>query len=359
MCKTYVSVYTCAVLRAVDLDTVPDLTAEAFIRNFRRFAARRGLPRELNSDNGKTFVSASMILRALFNSPAVRRHLAKRGVKWTFNLERAPGWGGYFERLVQSVKRCLKKILKNAKVISEELQTVLAEIEATLNSRPLTFVSSGEIEEPLTPYHLLCGRRLLAMPNQEEIEISQLNAKEARGRVALLERLKDHFWIRWRNEYLLELRNSHRLKMKDAEGQTVAVGDVVIIHEDGVHQGLWKLGRVECLIKSKDGLVRGAVVKSTTSKKGNPTRLRRPLQRLYPLELEARSQGDSTAAIPDVSTGTEHAEVQPRQGAACIAGIADSPGLLDRAEDTEERPRRESARGADRERRTLMEDKLL
>ena len=58
-----------------------------------------------------------------------------------------------FERLVQSVKRCLKKILKNAKVTREELQTVLVEIEATLNSRPLTF------EEPLTPYHFLGGRR--------------------------------------------------------------------------------------------------------------------------------------------------------------------------------------------------------
>ena len=83
MRKNYVSVYTCAVSRAVHLDTVPDLTAQAFIRNFRRFAARRGLPRELNSDNGKTFVSVSKMLRALFNSPAVRRHLANKGVKWT------------------------------------------------------------------------------------------------------------------------------------------------------------------------------------------------------------------------------------------------------------------------------------
>ena len=66
MCKTYVSVYTCAVSRAVHVDTVPDLTAEAFIRNFRRFAARRGLPRELNTDNWKTFVSAPKMLRAPF-----------------------------------------------------------------------------------------------------------------------------------------------------------------------------------------------------------------------------------------------------------------------------------------------------
>ena len=229
---------------------------------------------------------------------------------------------------MQSVKRCLKKILKNAKVT----RTVLVEIEATLNSRPLTFVSSGEIEEPLTPCHLLCGRCLLAMPDQEEIEISQLNAEEAGGRVALLVRLKDHFWIRWRNEYLLELRNSHRLKTRDAEGQTVAVGDVDIVHEDGLHRGLWKLGRVERLIKGKDGLVRGAVVKSTTPKKRNPIRLRRPLQRLHPLELGAHSQGDSTEDIPDVPDG---------------------------AEDAEKRPRREAARRADRQRRALMENELL
>ena len=121
--------------RALHLDTVPDLTAAAFIRNFRRFIARRGLPREMNSDNGKSLRAASKILKALFSSSEVRRHFANRGVKWAFNLERAPWWGGYFERIVQSVKRCLKKILKYARVTSEELQTVLVEIEATLNSR--------------------------------------------------------------------------------------------------------------------------------------------------------------------------------------------------------------------------------
>ena len=54
----------------------------------------------------------------------------------------------------------------------------------------------------------------------------------------------------------------------------VAVGDVVIVHEDGLHRGLWKLGGVESLIKGKDGLVRGVVVKSTTPKKRNPTQWR-------------------------------------------------------------------------------------
>ena len=88
--------------------------------------------------------------------------------------------------------------------------------------------------------------------------------------------------------------------------------------------------------------------------------MRRPLQRLYPLELGARSQGDPTEDIPDVPTGTEHAEVQPRQGAACVAGIADIPDVPDGVdEDAEERPRREAARRADTQRRALIENKLL
>ena len=77
------------------------------------------------------------------------------------------------------------------------------------------------------------------------------------------------------------------------------------------------------------------------------------------MELGGRSQGDSTEDIPDVPTGTEHAEVQPRQGAACVAGIADIPDVPDGAEDAEERARREAARRADRQRRALMENKLL
>ena len=131
---------------------------------------------------------------------------------------------------------------------------MLVEIEATLNSRPLTFVSIGDIEEPLTPSHLLCGRRLFDMPDREEIEISQIDSEEIRGRVASLEILKDHFWRRCRNEYLLELRNSHRLKIKDDKGQTVDVGDIVIVHEDGLQRGVWKLGRVEKIIIGKGEL---------------------------------------------------------------------------------------------------------
>lgn len=74
------------------------------------------------------------------------------------------------------------------------------------------------------------------------------------------------------------------------------MGDVVIVSEDGVHRGLWKLGRVEKLITGKDGIICGAVVKSTTPK-GKTTRLRRLVKRLYLLELSVYQQEDSTQRV--------------------------------------------------------------
>ena len=69
MQKIHMVIFTCGVSRALHLDIVTDLTAEAFIRNFRRFTARRGVPREVKSDNGKTFKAASKYLPALFDQP--------------------------------------------------------------------------------------------------------------------------------------------------------------------------------------------------------------------------------------------------------------------------------------------------
>jgi hypothetical protein len=67
--------------------------------------------------------------------------------------------------MIKSSKRCLKKTLKNARLSYDELNTVLTEVESVLNSRPLTYVESGEMEEALTPSHLLIGRRSILMSN--------------------------------------------------------------------------------------------------------------------------------------------------------------------------------------------------
>ena len=169
MKKVYIALYTCGSSRAVHLDVVPDLRAETFIRSFKRFSCRRGIPRLVVSDNAKTSKTSATFLSSIFELPEVQSFLLNHKVKWRFNLEKAPWWGGFFERMVRCVKRCLKKILKNAKLTYEELLTAVVEIECVLNSRPLTYVSTEDIEEPLTPSHLLTGRRLLSIPDESVV----------------------------------------------------------------------------------------------------------------------------------------------------------------------------------------------
>ena len=159
--KVYVLLFTCCSVRAVHLELATDLSVDVFIRCLRRFAARRGLPELIISDNAKTFKAADKILSKLFSYPRVKKFLASKKIDRRFNVDRAPWWGGFFERLIQNTKRCLRKTLRNAKLNYDELHTVLVEVEGTLNSRPLTYVSSDDPEEPLTPSHLMYGRRIL------------------------------------------------------------------------------------------------------------------------------------------------------------------------------------------------------
>ena len=152
--KHWICLFTCAVVRAVHLEVVIELSAISFIKCFSRFVSRRGLPKLLISDNANTFKSAKRIILETLNDPTVKEYLANQQVGWTFNLELAPWSGGFFERLIGLTKRCLKKTIGKSKMSYDELITTVVEIEAVLNSRPLTYVSCEEFSEPLTPSHL-------------------------------------------------------------------------------------------------------------------------------------------------------------------------------------------------------------
>lgn len=152
--KCWICLFTCCVTRAVHLELVYDLTTHAFIRCFKRFSARRGLPGLIISDNGTTFKGASKVILQMIKRPEVLQHFDGLGIKWRFNIERAPWWGGLFERMVQSTKRCIRKYVGKAKLTQEELLTLTVEVEGVLNSRPLTHITTFEDGNPLTPSHL-------------------------------------------------------------------------------------------------------------------------------------------------------------------------------------------------------------
>ena len=143
--------------------------------------------------------------------------------------------------------------------------TVVTEIEANLNSRPLTDVSSEDLEEPLTPAHLFTVRRLTVLQDpfvqdDEDNYDSPTSHEEITRRIKHVNLTMSKFWKRWKEEYLTGLRESHRLmQVPGSNGNFVAIGDIVLVHDEKQPRLLWR--KVEDLIKGEDNIVRGAVVR--------------------------------------------------------------------------------------------------
>lgn len=286
-----------------------DLSAGAFRRCLRRFIARYGTPALVVSDNAKTFQATERALNDLFNHPERRSDLEREKIEW--NLERAPWWGGFFERIVASVKDCLRKTLGDARLYFDELSTVLAEVECTINSRPLTY-EYNEIEEVLTPSHLIYGRRIRSLPDEVIEPDDAMNQGSCSARFKYLSTKLSHFWNRWRKEYVASLREFHKKQIKcDREGS--AGGDVVVVYEEDRKRGEWKMGVVEDLVTGRDGIIRGAEVRVIT--KGKPVHLSRPVQKLYPLEIRSEGEGRRKSIARNKSTRNPTRKV-PRRKAA-------------------------------------------
>ncbi|XP_053402669.1 uncharacterized protein LOC128557991 [Mercenaria mercenaria] len=141
--KVYICLFTCAVTRAVHLEVVPNLSEDSCLQAFRRFASRKSMPQVMISDNAATYLSASNYLKRMFEYSSVMEMLNRRGIEWKFIPSRAPWYGGFWERLIGLTKTTFKKILGKACISFETLQTIVTEIEAIMNDRPLTYISSN------------------------------------------------------------------------------------------------------------------------------------------------------------------------------------------------------------------------
>ncbi|XP_045188261.1 uncharacterized protein LOC123546137 [Mercenaria mercenaria] len=275
--KTYVCLFTCAATRAVHLELVHDLTEDSFMQAFRRFVSRRSFPRLIISDNATTYHAASNTLKKMFESQTLKDQLNSTGTVWRFIPNRSPWFGGWWERMIGLVKTTLKKVLGRSFVTYGSLQTILTEIEAVLNDRPLTYVTSDTSDpEPLTPSHLLYGRRITTPVDYSAIQNVNSNHNTANKQVRIQRELLNRFWERWKTDYLTSLRERHTQSGQNK--QTIKVGDVVQVHED-CPRLRWKLAVVEELMTGKDGLTRSAMIRTGS---GLTTRA---IKKLYPLEL--------------------------------------------------------------------------
>ena len=286
MSTLVICLFTCASTRAMHLEIVSNLSEETFILAFRRFSSRKSLPRIMISDNASTYVAASKEIQHLTDSPYLQGKLNQYGTVWKFIPRGAPWYGGFWERMIGLTKICLKKVLGSNCIHIETLQTIITEIEATLNNKPITYVSLDLNEpEPLTPSHLLCDRRLTCLPYPQK-DIKNIYDTEPYTHVNLNRHLQiqcdiiKKFGTSWKNEYLTSLREYHRTLGKNT--QNIKVSDVVQIHDDSPRI-TWKLAVVDELIFGKDGLIR-AVKLHTSYGLTN-----RPISKLYPIEVYGNS----------------------------------------------------------------------
>ena len=163
----------------------------------------------------------------------------------------------------------------------------MAEVEAIINSRPLTYMYSDNINEALSPSHFIFGKRLLTLPDNivypEEIDDTpELFNK----RMKYLITLQKRFWKQWSTTYLNELREHHKNRESTSVCREIQEGELVTVQEDNLPRGQWKMGVIQRTLRGEDGVVRGAEIKVVT-KSGKMSLLRRPVTKLCPLELRS------------------------------------------------------------------------
>ena len=158
--KRWLCVFTCLSTRPVHLEVAWGLDTDSFLNAFTRFSTRRGVPKEMISNNGTNFVGAVnndfKDLVGQLDKDTIHGTTAQKGVKWTFNPPGAPHFGGAHEVMVKAAKKAIYAVLSSSDVTDEELITVVTGAESLLNSRPLTYQSANIKDDvPLTPNHFL------------------------------------------------------------------------------------------------------------------------------------------------------------------------------------------------------------
>lgn len=215
------------------------------------------------------------------HNETVQEFLANQKIKWNFNPPCSPHFGGLWEAAVKSCKHHLVRTVGDTLLTYEQLETCLIEIEAILNSRPLTPVSSDPTDlQPLTPGHFLIGGPLISFP-QEDFTDTPSNRLSAWQHS---QKLRHHFWKRWHREYLHQL--TVRSKWHSLVGHSVKVGTMVVINDDNLPPLQWKIGRIINVHPGSDGIIRVATVKTSNGE------YKRCLKKLCPLPIEDDLEDD-------------------------------------------------------------------
>ncbi|XP_052741850.1 uncharacterized protein LOC128198806 [Bicyclus anynana] len=280
--KAYLCIFICLVTKAVHFELAPDLSSASFLNLFKRFISRSGANcKFIYSDNGTNFVSSKGYFDELFSLLKSDEYykdfsteLAKRRIIWKLNPPTGSHFGGIWESNIKSAKSLLFKVIGKQILTYEEMLTVVTQIEAILNSRPL-YLASTDPSEPsaLTPAHFLYRVPLEYLPAPD------LSGEKERllSRFMLLDSLIQSFWKRFRVEYLHTLQTREKW---NTTSLSVKAGTVVLINVDNAPPLQWPLGIITRIFPGKDGITRVAEVKTKTGL------FIRPMVKLCPLPAQ-------------------------------------------------------------------------
>ena len=170
--------------------------------------------------------------------------LARQGIKWQFNLSRAPWWGGQFQRLVALLKQSPHKTIGNGNLQRTKLQEIILDVEITLNNRPLGYMEDNVELPVLTPNSLLFGQ-----PNiLPEMDPSGIEDADLRKRARYLLRCKEALWRRCSREYVKALQERHNIIHQTKE-VNIKEGEEVLVKSEERNRGKWKLAVVDISIE--------------------------------------------------------------------------------------------------------------
>ncbi|KAK6735966.1 hypothetical protein RB195_018932 [Necator americanus] len=294
--KAYGCIFTCAVTRMIHLEVLRSMSAEDFLNALRRFFARRGIPSLIICDNAPTFSQSAEILGSVIKDSSLNDVLSNNTIEWKNITPYAPWQGGLYERLIKSIKRALYKCIGRAKLSLYNLATIITEIEATLNTRPLTYQESDcDVFTSIRPIDFIqknievtCPFKNIDSDNVDpeyhpSAELASLETR--RQTVKALQssiKIKERFWNIWRDHYLNSLREHHRTRLSQHRTSTTVLrkGAVVLISDPVLPRNDWKMARITDTKQSSDGVIREVELITSTRRK-----IRRPVNLVIPLEL--------------------------------------------------------------------------
>lgn len=258
--KAYICIFVCLVTKAVHIEVITDLTSDGFLSLLKRFVSRRGFCSYIYSDNATNFVGCNnelISIQKLVESSTVQNYVVHSNIKWHFMPAKSPHFGGLHEAAVKSCKHHLRRVLNSTHLTYEEFYTLTTQIEAIMNSRPLVPMSPDPNDlNAITPAHFLIGHELTALPERDLTNDKVNHVKRYRH----MQLMGQHFWARWRKEYLHHLQE--RNKWQVGSGPKLEIGSLVLIKEDHVPPMHWPLGRITEAHPGKDGIIRVVSVKT-------------------------------------------------------------------------------------------------